>query len=556
MKRGSETADGIPAWTETTTTSTTTKIVGVPIMEPNHKKLKTNNHNYNNDNTNNNNNIINNNSLTIASHNNTNSSSFKSRFDVGPQGAIVKKLKLPPPYELSETQKLTLSKSSFLPLPTNGDTTEYVNNLLQGRNNIGMQNIGVKIASSRRTNNVSAPPEKDSRTVYVGNIPKVTDEQHLSTFIQNVLTRVLEDANVPDSNNAVVRTDVHSGRQFAFIECKNPTLATSLIHLDTIVYQDVRLRIHRPQSYRKWNLTAPPLGFKLKTKGLAGICPSVAVSSDAGVPQILQTSPYKVFIGALPYNVLEPQLVELLESFGELAALHLVRAPGVLHRSKGYAFCVWKNAEQVTDPAINALNGLEIQGKQLVVKYSTATARGSTSANNNSSSPNEKGNDNSNNLKNSPSQNMTIVETNRNIDVNAALKAAGVMTTSSDVNNSIIDNANDVNSNNNNNILEPVCNVPTNVIMLKNMVEEEELKDDEEYDDIKEDIQEECAKFGEIVSFQMPRDGEYVCKVFLRYKTMESARLAKDALNGRKFGPNVVAATFFVLNAYEKLFGT
>ena len=54
----------------------------------------------------------------------------------------------------------------------------------------------------------------------------------------------------------------------------------------------------------------------------------------------------------------------------------------------------------------------------------------------------------------------------------------------------------------------------------------------------------------------MPRDGEYVCKVFLRYKTMESARLAKDALNGRKFGPNVVAATFFVLNAYEKLFGT
>ena len=41
MKRGSETADGIPAWTETTTTSTTTKIVGVPIMEPNYKKLKT-----------------------------------------------------------------------------------------------------------------------------------------------------------------------------------------------------------------------------------------------------------------------------------------------------------------------------------------------------------------------------------------------------------------------------------------------------------------------------------------------------------------------------------
>ena len=46
---------------------------------------------------------------------------------------------------------------------------------------------------------------------------------------------------------------------------------------------------------------------------------------------------------------------------------------------------------------------------------------------------------------------------------------------------------------------------PTEVLCLLNMVVEEELVDEEEYEDILEDIREECGKFGEVKSIEIPR---------------------------------------------------
>ena len=47
--------------------------------------------------------------------------------------------------------------------------------------------------------------------------------------------------------------------------------------------------------------------------------------------------------------------------------------------------------------------------------------------------------------------------------------------------------------------------LPTEVLCLLNMVTEEELKDEEEYEDILEDIREECSKYGEVRSLEIPR---------------------------------------------------
>merc|ERR1712213_264049 len=46
---------------------------------------------------------------------------------------------------------------------------------------------------------------------------------------------------------------------------------------------------------------------------------------------------------------------------------------------------------------------------------------------------------------------------------------------------------------------------PTEVLCLLNMVVAEELADEEEYEDILEDIREECGKFGEVRSLEIPR---------------------------------------------------
>ena len=51
---------------------------------------------------------------------------------------------------------------------------------------------------------------------------------------------------------------------------------------------------------------------------------------------------------------------------------------------------------------------------------------------------------------------------------------------------------------------------PTEVLCLMNMVTPEELVDDEEYDDILEDIKNECSKYGLVRSLEIPRPIEGV----------------------------------------------
>lgn len=46
---------------------------------------------------------------------------------------------------------------------------------------------------------------------------------------------------------------------------------------------------------------------------------------------------------------------------------------------------------------------------------------------------------------------------------------------------------------------------PTEILCLMNMVTPEELVDDEEYEDILEDVKEECSKYGYVKSVEIPR---------------------------------------------------
>ena len=100
---------------------------------------------------------------------------------------------------------------------------------------------------------------------------------------------------------------------------------------------------------------------------------------------------------------------------------------------------------------------------------------------------------------------------------------------------------------------------PTEVLCLLNMVVEEELVDEEEYEDILEDIREECGKFGEVKSIEIPRPvpgvevpGETsVClcqlttcpgcgKVFIEFANSSDCQAAQLSLTGRKFSNRVV----------------
>ncbi|KAK8606774.1 hypothetical protein V6N13_052531 [Hibiscus sabdariffa] len=99
-------------------------------------------------------------------------------------------------------------------------------------------------------------------------------------------------------------------------------------------------------------------------------------------------------------------------------------------------------------------------------------------------------------------------------------------------------------------ILQPQ-GVPTKVVCLTQAISEDDLRDDEEYGDIVEDMREEGGKYGALVNVVIPcpnPNGEPlpgVGKVFLEYADVEGSRKAQAAMNGRRFGNNQVIAAFY-----------
>ena len=83
------------------------------------------------------------------------------------------------------------------------------------------------------------------------------------------------------------------------------------------------------------------------------------------------------------------------------------------------------------------------------------------------------------------------------------------------------------------------------------MVTDEDLRTDDEYNGLKEEVEEEVAKYGKLLSMKIPRqaDGSVepsaIRKIFLEYATVQDAAKAESELAGRQFGPNVVKASFY-----------
>ncbi|CAF0795956.1 unnamed protein product [Didymodactylos carnosus] len=228
--------------------------------------------------------------------------------------------------------------------------------------------------------------------------------------------------------------------------------------------------------------------------------PGISDQPNLNVPGVISTvvadSPFKIFIGGLPNYLNDDQVKELLMSFGPLKAFNLVKdaATGL---SKGYAFCEYVDAG-VTDAAIQGLNGMQLGDKKLIVQLASVGA------------------------KNMPG--MT------SIPVSVQVPGLNMSSGSGPV---------------------------TEVLCLLNMVTEDELKDDEEFEDIMEDVREECGKYGSVKSLEIPRpimgvDVPGVGKIFVEFTSISECQKAQQALTGRKFANRVVVTSYYDPDKYHR----
>ncbi|XP_030522944.1 RNA-binding protein 39 isoform X2 [Rhodamnia argentea] len=94
--------------------------------------------------------------------------------------------------------------------------------------------------------------------------------------------------------------------------------------------------------------------------------------------------------------------------------------------------------------------------------------------------------------------------------------------------------------------------VPSECLLLKNMFDPT-LETEPDFDlDIKEDVQEECAKFGNLKHIFVEKNSAGF--VYLRFENTQSASNAQRALHGRWFAGKMITATFMVPLTYEAKF--
>ncbi|PQQ04161.1 splicing factor U2af large subunit B [Prunus yedoensis var. nudiflora] len=328
---------------------------------------------------------------------------------------------------------------------------------------------------------------RHARRVYVGGLPPTANEQSVATFFSQVMAAI--GGNTAAPGDAVVNVYINHEKKFAFVEMRSVEEASNAMALDGIIFEGAPVKVRRPSDYNP--SLAATLGPSQPSPNLNLAAVGLTPGSAGGLE-----GPDRIFVGGLPYYFTEAQIKELLESFGPLRGFDLVkdRETG---NSKGYAFCVYQDLS-VTDIACAALNGIKMGDKTLTVRR----------ANQGANQP-------------KPEQESVLLHAQQQIALQRFM------------------------------LLQPPSSVATKVVCLTQVVTADELRDDDEYEDILEDMRLEGGKFGPLVNVIIPRprpDGELspgVGKVFLEYADVDGSTKARTGLNGRKFGGNQVVAVFY-----------
>ncbi|XP_026852402.1 U2 small nuclear RNA auxiliary factor 2b isoform X1 [Electrophorus electricus] len=294
--------------------------------------------------------------------------------------------------------------------------------------------------------------------------------------------------------NPVLAVQINQDKNFAFLEFRSVDETTQAMAFDGIILQGQSLKIRRPHDYQ-------PLPGMSENPSVYVPGASTLEYVSRVVSTVVPDSAHKLFIGGLPNYLNDDQVKELLTSFGPLKAFNLVKdsATGL---SKGYAFCEYVDVN-LNDQAIAGLNGMQLGDKKLLVQRASVGAKNAT---------------------------MTSIN-----ETPVTLQVPGLMNSS----------------------VNQMGGIPTEVLCLMNMVAPEELLDDEEYEEIVEDVRDECSKYGQVKSIEIPRpvDGLEVPgtgKIFVEFTSVFDSQKAMQGLTGRKFANRVVVTKYCDPDAYHR----
>lgn len=104
--------------------------------------------------------------------------------------------------------------------------------------------------------------------------------------------------------------------------------------------------------------------------------------------------------------------------------------------------------------------------------------------------------------------------------------------------------------------------IETNVLILLNVVNPEDLKNEVVYQEVLNDIKEECEKYGKVLDVKIPKPlDDYkrnlksldtsIGKIFVKFENEQGALRASKLLNGRKYHERTVLVSFLAENDFN-----
>ncbi|RHY25292.1 hypothetical protein DYB32_008403 [Aphanomyces invadans] len=375
---------------------------------------------------------------------------------------------------------------------------------------LSIQEIMAKMSQSQSTMS-SVVSLKPMRELYVGNLPPNVTATQLQDFLGTIIQQVgLALQGQP--GNPILSTWISTDGMYAFCEMRTVEECNLALMLNQLNLLGRQLKFGRPRSFVGPPQPMPVVSNRTQTALVnLGCIPNpmwfAGGSAACGLkdPNAIRDSHVYVDPAHIPPDNTSNRLL-------------MVNIPTVLTEDQLDAFTLVKNAEgvsvgsalfeyednNVTEEAMNGLNGLDLGGHVLSVQR--ASKQGVL--------PKYK-------PKGEDSAKATVTPTQVIVLVWWSRQSMG-----------------------------------NGWVWQGNMVQPAELEDDDEFADLKEDIEEECNKFGKVVALEVPRPktGETILgvgKVFVRFESVEGAEKATKALTGRKFGGNIVQVEYMSLAKFE-----
>ncbi|XP_039038171.1 RNA-binding protein 39-like [Hibiscus syriacus] len=278
----------------------------------------------------------------------------------------------------------------------------------------------------------------------------------------------------------------------------------------------------------------------------------------------------RLYVGNLHFNITEEQLRQVFEPFGTVELVQL--PPDETGHCKGFGFVQFARLEDAKN-ALNLNGQLEIGGR--VIKVSTVTDQGPLQdAGTNAADLDD---DEGGLSLNSSSRALLMAKLDRSGTASSITGSIGMpfnSTSHSATTAPILGAAPLAQSlvpatlqasiptisglpgglqipTNGIPIIDTI-GVPSECLLLKNMFDPS-LETEPDFDlDIKEDVKEECSKFGKLKHIHVDRDSAGF--VYLQFEDMQGAINAQRNLHGRWFAGKMITATYMVPQTYEAKF--